>query len=279
MALPLLQLDLRRILTDRIPKGRGRWIPSPVYRGLESLIRQKQLNTLLRDAYPAEGCAFAGRIMQLLDIDLRVSGLESIPPGRYAFASNHPLGGLDGLALLDVLGKKFGPDKVKFPVNDMLLNVTPLSTVFVPINKYGAQGRDAARALNDAFASDAQIAIFPSGLVSRIGDDGRIADLKWHKTFAAKALEYGRDIVPVYIDALNRRRFYVLAHLRRQLGIKVNIEQLDLPAELCASRGMRIEIAFGQPVSISDLRAADATPVQITRHIRTLSDRLGKSSG
>ncbi len=86
--------------------------------------------------------------------------------------------------------------------------------MFLPISKYGSQARSAARAVNEAFAGEMQIVVFPAGLVSRLHDNGEIHDLQWQKSFVAKAIEYKRDIVPVRFIGLNRPRFYKLARLR-----------------------------------------------------------------
>lgn len=271
----LLQLDIEKILKNRVGGKVFSRLPSAVFAPLASLICQKRLNAVLRGAYPLKGEAFAAKALELLGVTVRTSGLDRLPAGgRYLFASNHPLGGLDGLALIVAVASRFGTDSVRFPVNDMLMNVTPLAGVFTPLNKYGAQGRESASALNEAFLSPKQIAMFPAGLVSRILDNGSIADLAWRKTFVVKALESDREIVPVYIDALNRQRFYKTARWRKKLGIGVNLEQVLLPAELCHARGMTIDIRFGTPVSPAEIRAWGLSPTHAATRLRHLQDQL-----
>lgn len=271
---PLLQLDLDAILKARLAPSRRWLLPRPITKALESTICQKELNRLLREAYPARGSEFSRRILDILGINVEVEGLDSLDPSRpYIFASNHPLGGLDGITLIAVLGEKYGDGNVRFLVNDLLMNVEPLSPVFLPINKYGSQGREAAKGINAAYASDARIVIFPAGLVSRKGEEG-IRDLKWHKAFVAKALEYDREIVPVHFKALNRPRFYNIARWRKRLGIKINIEQVLLPAELCHSAGKSFHITFGTPVTPSRMRQSGKTPQQLADEIKALTYTL-----
>ncbi len=260
-----LQINLREILRRRIPHGRGRLVPGFVYSALERLVHQGDLNDILRMAYPRRGAAFSRTVLEHLKLDVAVSGLDAIDPeGRYVFASNHPLGGLDGIALIAILGDYFGDDRLKFLVNDMLMNVEPLADVFLPVNKYGSQGREAASRIKEAFDSpDTQIAVFPAGLVSRLGDDGRVADLKWQKAFAAKAIESGREVVPVRFVALNRPRFYKLARRRKRLGIGVNIEQALLPSELCAMKSAKMRVIFGTPI-----KAGDNSPASLAQTVR-----------
>lgn len=170
-----------------------------------------------------------------------------------------------------MLGRKYGDDNLSVLVNDMLMNVTPLKRVFLPVNKYGAQGRESARLIQEAYESGRQILMFPAGLVSRLHDDGVIRDLKWQKSFVVKALESGRRIVPVRFEGLNSRRFYELARLRKKLGIKVNLEQALLPSELCRSQGKRFKIKFFPPIDVAALRAAGSTPAQIADIVRKAS--------
>lgn len=269
-----MEINLHRILLERMPRKVSRWVPGFAITALERFIRQRELNEILRNGKGLQGSAFAESALEYLDIDVEVSGLDSIPEGRYMFASNHPLGGLDGIALIKILGKKYGDDCVRFLVNDMLMNVEPLSNVFLPINKYGSQGRKAAMAINEAMASHWQVLQFPAGLVSRLHDDGKIADLEWQKAFVAKAIEYERDIVPVRFEGLNRMRFYRLARLRKRLGIKVNIEQAMLPAEVCEARGKRFKVIFGKPVAWQSLRDSGQSPRDLAAHLRTLVYRL-----
>lgn len=270
-----IQIDLHAILRARLKGWKKRMVPGFLISAVERLICQNELNRILRYCWPARGHEFSEKVGECLDVRVEVEGLDSIDPsGRYVFASNHPLGGLDGIAMVGVLGAKFGDGNLRVLVNDLLMNVEPLADVFLPINKFGAQGKVAAAAINEAYASDKQIVMFPAGLVSRLGDDGRIRDLQWQKAFAAKALAFGRDIVPVWFEGLNSPRFYKLARLRKKLGIKVNLEQVMLPSELTKAHGRRFRIRFGTPMPIDDFRRRGLSAPQIAAEVRAASDSL-----
>ncbi len=269
-----LEINLHSILRERMPRKIGRFVPGFLISGLEKVIHQDELNDMLRMAYPSRGSAFSRRILEYLDITVEVKGLDNLPARRLMFASNHPLGGLDGITLIAVLGERYGDNGVRFLVNDMLMNVEPLRDVFLPINKYGSQGRAAALAINEALASDMQILQFPAGLVSRRQPDGSIADLEWQKAFVAKAIEYKRDIVPVKFEGNNTARFYDTARWRKRLGVKFNMEQVLLPGEVCKSRGARFRIIFGEPISWEELKASGKTPREIAAEIRSAVYRL-----
>lgn len=262
----MLKINLKEIV-----KARGMKIPVPVVSLIEKIIHQDELNEILRVADPKEGADFADAVYSHLNLNLEVKGWENVPAeGRFVFASNHPLGGLDGIGLVKVLGRKYGDHNIRVLVNDMLMNVQPLRKVFLPINKFGAQGREATKVIAEAYASNRQIIMFPAGLVSRLHPDGQIRDLDWQKSFVAKAIESHRQIIPIRFGGLNRRRFYRLAKWRQKFGIKFNIEQIFLPAEVCASRGKSFSITFLPPVDPSVLKAQGLSLPQIAAHIRQM---------
>lgn len=269
-----MNIDLHRILRERVGGWKGKLIPGCLISALERMVHQRELNEVLDSVRPAQGTEFARKTYDYFDLTLESRGEENIPgEGRFIFASNHPLGGLDGIGLIKVLGRRYGDDGLRFLVNDMLMNVEPLRPVFLPINKYGSQGRAAAAAIASAYASDVQMLIFPAGLVSRLQPGGAIEDLTWQKSFVQKAVDYRRDIIPVRFEGRNRMRFYRTARWRKRLGLRVNIEQAMLPAELCASRGKKFRVTFGRPIGwqeISARLAAGETPVQIAASIRAL---------
>ena len=260
----MLKIDLKEIV-----KARGMKVPGPVVSLIEKIIHQEELNDILRVSDPKEGADFSDSVYSYLNLTLEVKGWENVPKeGRFVFASNHPLGGLDGIGLVKVLGRKYGDENIRVLVNDMLMNVEPLRKVFLPINKFGAQGREATKAINEAYASGKQIVMFPAGLVSRLHPDGEIRDLDWQKSFVAKAIESGRKIIPIRFEGLNRRRFYRLAKWRQKLGIKFNIEQIFLPAEVCASRGKNFALTFLPPVDPADLKAEGKSLPEIAKQIK-----------
>lgn len=270
-----LQLDLKGILRKRIPSSVMRWIPGVALTGLERLIHQDELNAILRFAHPSEGAAFAKKALEYLGITVEITGKENLTDRRSVFASNHPLGGLDGIALISLLGERYGDDGFRFLVNDMLLNVRPLAKVFLPVNKFGGQGRDAARLVREAYESDRQIAVFPAGLVSR-RQGKEIYDLEWKKTFVSRALETGRDIVPIRFIGENSGRFYSAAYWRKKLHIGFNIEQILLPGELCAARGSTFRIIIGKPVTAEKLRETGKSPAAIAEAFRRIVYTLGE---
>jgi 1-acyl-sn-glycerol-3-phosphate acyltransferase len=239
------KIDVEAVLRSKNP-SLAKAIPSFMINYLKRIIHQDELNEFLRSAEHLRDADFIKAGLDFFKIKYKVFGSENIPPaGRYIFVSNHPLGGLDGLVFMYELSKYFS--EIKFPVNDILMNIENLTGIFIPVNKHGAQGREAIKSLEAAYASDSQILYFPAGLCSR-KKHGVIQDLVWHKSFISKAIQHNRDIVPAFFSGRNSDFFYNLSNLRKFLGIKANIEMFYLPDELFRQRGKEISVVFGKPI-------------------------------
>ena len=241
-----MTIDIKKVLAQKAPKA-ARRIPEFLVNYLIRTVHQAELNEILSRYSDKEGVAFMRELIGYFDLRLELINEERIPTnGRYIFASNHPLGGLDGICLSAIIGERF-LGRIKYPVNDLLLHIPNLRSIFLPINKYGTQGRGNARLLEEAFASDDQIITFPAGFCSR-KIDGKIQDTEWKKSFIQKAVEYQRDVVPIFFDGRNSPFFYNLARIRRALGIKMNYEMIYLPDEMFRSKHKQYRIFFGEPI-------------------------------
>lgn len=239
-------IDLDKVIKNKIPRHYSK-VPAFAVSYLKKKIHQDELNEIITIYADKDGVDFMEAVVGYFNLNLVVKGLDKIDRnGRYIFTSNHPLGGLDGICLSAVVGEKFDK-KIRYPVNDLLLNIPNLKSIFVPINKYGSQSRNAASLMNEAFESENQIITFPAGLCSR-KIKGEIVDLEWKKMFITKAVETKRDVVPVYFDAANSNFFYRFANIRKRSGIKFNVELIFLPDEMFKSKNSTFTITFGEPI-------------------------------
>jgi hypothetical protein len=244
----IFQLNVHDIFRKKAP-GMCKKIPNFVITLLSKLVCQSKLNHQFKLNAGLMGVDFMENTVKNFDIKLHLEGEENLPDFHHKciFASNHPLGGLDGICLSAVLGKKYD-QRIKYLVNDILYFIEPLQEIFVPVNKHGAQAKNAVAILNEAFVSENQIITFPAGLCSR-RTKGVIRDPKWKKMLITKAIESKRDIIPVYFEARNSNFFYNIANIRTWLGLKFNIEMLLLPGEMFKAMHSTFTIYFGKPVS------------------------------
>ncbi len=237
---------IREVIRRKNPKLL-RWMPRFILRYIERIVHEDDINQIMAKIGHLYGLAFVDALIEELGVIVELEGAEHIPPeGGVIFASNHPLGGLDGIAFMHALGK-YRQD-IKFLVNDILLNIKNLEPLFVGVNKHGAQGRKGIGEIEAAYAKDQALLVFPAGLVSR-KRNGRIEDLEWKKSFINKAKKYQRAIAPVYIDGKNSSFFYNFARFREFLGIKNNIEMFYLADEMFAQKNKKVTICVGKPIS------------------------------
>lgn len=241
----MIRIDVEKVLTSKNPALR-KVIPRFLINYLKRVIHQDEINDFLVRNRHLKDAQLVASWLSFLKINYIVSGSENIPSeGRYIFVSNHPLGGLDGVVFIDELSKHF--HNIKFPVNDILTNIENLSGIFIPINKHGNQGKEAARMIDEAYSSDCQILYFPAGLCSR-KRSGVIKDLQWHKSFITKAVFHKRDIIPAYFSGRNSEFFYNLSNFRKMVGIKANIEMVYLADEMFRQKDKEIHLVFAERI-------------------------------
>lgn len=240
-------IDVERVIGSKNPRLL-KWLPGFIIRYLKRILHQNDINAFIRENGHLKGLDFANRIIELFGTRIEVVGLENVPAeGRYLISANHPLGGLDGIALITVLGRL--RKDILFPVNDLLMNVESLRPLFIPVNKHGSNAEN-IMLFDNVFKSDVAILYFPAGLCSRKQKHGVICDLEWKKTFISKARKFDRDIIPAHISGSNTPFFYNLARFRKQLGLKANIEMLYLVDEMYRQKGKTIKITFGKPIPV-----------------------------
>jgi len=238
-------IDVEKVIGRKSP-ALLKALPGFIIRYLKRIIHQDELNYFLEHWGHLTGIPFIEAALKYMNTQVEVRGMENIPEnGRAIIASNHPLGGLDGLALMMTVARK-RPDLI-FPVNDILMNIKNLEPLFIPINKHGSNTEN-IEIINRTFASDRLVCYFPAGLVSR-KKKGVIKDLVWHPTFITKAKRFKRDIIPTHINGRNTNFFYNIANLRKILNIKSNLEMLYLVDEFYKQKNKTITITFGKPIS------------------------------
>lgn len=234
-------IDIQKILAAKNVK-----VGKCVVRFLNRLLHVEEINRVIYGHRDQFGVDFAKAFLEDdLKVTTEVVGAEHIPQeGSPIIAGNHPLGGPDGLALINAVGR-YRRD-IRFPVNDFLMYLPGLRDVFVPVDKVHRNTAN-VESLESAFASQNVLLYFPAGICSR-RQRGVVRDLEWKPTFVKKAVKYHRDIVPVFFDAYNRRRFYTIANLRKRIGIKFNFEMALLPGEMFAQRGKTFRLIVGSPI-------------------------------
>jgi putative hemolysin len=240
-------VNVEELFKTKAPKV-YKFLPRFLIRYISKKIHEDDINHVINSNHDKKGVDFAAGALHTMGVKVKVDGKENIPvTGGYIFAANHPLGGLDGLAVIQAIGEV--RTDIKYFVNELLLALKNLDNVIVPVNINGRNSRKMLEDIENIFKSDIAIPIFPAGLVSRRQPDKSIKDLAWKKSFITKARQYHKDVIPIWVDGKNSDFFYKFAYWRKKLGIKINIEMFFLPDEMFKQENQTITVHFGKPVS------------------------------
>lgn len=268
-----LQFDLRAILREKAPKVH---VPDFLIRYLERIVHVKQMNAFLRKYPDLEGYAFIRRVLdEELCCTASIEGIENIPTdGKpVIFASNHPLGGLDGMIIAQMIHESRKEKReLKVIVNELLMFIKPIAGLWAPVNKTGSLSKEQVLQQQAMWESGTDVMTFPAGACSRlqrINHAWSIQDLEWQKNFIQRAREYQRDIVPIYFEGKNSRFFYALAYIRKLLRIPFNIEMLYLVDEMYGARGKHFRVHVLPPIPYTTFDNSK-TPKQWAQYVKSI---------
>jgi len=250
VSVPEQALDPKALFMAKNPHL-ARRLPTLYWHVLDRLTHRRRINELIVGWRDVPCRAFPAHVLRYLGVSTQVSGVKPPPEqSRPVFVANHPSGGLDGLVLLDCLLKHYRVLRV--PVNDLLCHLPHLVPVCVPIDGFRTR-RDVKSRLDEAFACDAPILLFPAGRTARM-QAGRLREAPWHKLPVVMTQRHARPIVPVHIDCRNSRRFYLIHRLRTVFGIRSNLEMLLLVDELMCPDCSKIHVRFGPAITPQAMR-------------------------
>lgn len=241
-------IDIDKVLQSKMG-DKAKMVPRCLVKWLKKTLHEDEINEFLWDTKDVVGVPWLESCVKYLGMNLKIEGIENFPKddGKcYTFVSNHPLGGIDGVALGALIGKQYNGN-FSYLVRDELMFLPGLAPLCIPINKTGKQSRSFPAMVNAGFASDKHMLMFPAGICSR-KQNGIIKDLEWSKTFINKSVETQRDVVPIYFGGQNSNKFYRIANICKALHIKFNIAMLYLVDEMYKNRNKDFTIKIGKPI-------------------------------
>ncbi len=249
--------------------GPVRRISQPVVSMLRRVACESRINGALASLRHSRGLDFVADALERLRFSYRVAPADraNIPAeGRVLIVANHPLGALDALALLDLVGGL--RRDVRILANDVLARLEPLRELLLPCPVFGDAGRGALRETYRALERDAAVIVFPAGEVSRIRPNG-VRDGRWSEGFVRFARRSGAPVLPVHVAAHNSPTFYGVSMLSKPLATML------LPREMFAAEASRITLAIGAPVEARELARQEPVAVAATmrRHVYRLARR------
>lgn len=268
-----LQLDIRAVLKNKVPKAH---VPEFIIRYLERITHVEQMNAFLRVHTTERDYDFIRLVLdEELGCSASIEGMENIPTDDQPviFVSNHPLGGLDGMIIAQMIHESGARKRpLKVIVNDLLMFMEPIADLWAPVSKVGKLSKEQALEQQRMWESESDVMSFPAGACSRLQRiDGKwqIRDLEWQKNIIQRAKEYKRNIVPIYFEGQNSKFFYTLAYIRKLLHIKLNIEMLYLVDEMYGAHGKHFRVHVLPPIPYSTFDTT-RTPKEWAQYVKSI---------
>ncbi|MFW1676886.1 GNAT family N-acyltransferase [Pontibacter sp. JAM-7] len=238
---------------------------------LRKLVREQEINGFLDQHQDLKGFEFVDKVLEHFNFSYNLSHTDrtNIPSsGRVLIVANHPLGALDGLALLKMVGEI--RRDVKIIANDLLMSLDPLKRLLLPVDNMGKGTRKAdISRIVDTLHNEEAVIVFPAGEVSRAGLTG-IRDGRWNSGFLMFARKSNAPILPVYIGGKNSSLFYGISSLNRQLST------LMLPREMFQQHSHSLPMRVGEAIPFSQIDAIPVSSREKSKLLKRHLYRIGK---
>ncbi len=267
-------LTLERLLMQHSPTVLAR-IPAlarPWFLSLgERLLHLGEVRRFLEEHADARGAELLDDIFDRLDVGYSVALRDRmrIPAeGRLIVVSNHPLGGLDGLAVLRALLEV--RSDVRVVANDLLAEFPAFSETFLPYSIFSRRPqKERLAAIGEALDRGEAVVFFPAAEVARPSWHG-IKERRWRNGAVRFARIHGAPILPVWVKARNSFWFYAVSLFSTPASM------LMLPHELFNKRGRTIGLKVGDPIPAAAFTASALEPRALTRLLQKHALRVGK---
>lgn len=214
-------LNIEQAVQQKFPRFQhtSPWIKKPTLGFLRKITHEQEVNRFLDQHQDLRGFDFIDQVLDYFNFSYSISHRDraNIPAtGRVVIVANHPLGALDGLSLLKLVGEV--RRDVKIVANDMLMNFDALESLFLPVDNLSKSTRKSSVArIVDCLNNDEAVIVFPAGEVSRIRPNG-VRDGKWNSGFLNFAKKTNAPILPIYIGARNSSLFYSASMVYKPLS-------------------------------------------------------------
>jgi putative hemolysin len=239
------------------------FLRTPALGWLKRLLHEAEINDFLT-RHSDSGFEWIARVFERLDFSYTVSARDraNIPAtGRVVIVANHPIGSLDGLALLKLVGEV--RRDVKIVANDLLTQFQPLESLLIPVdNMTGGSAIRSFRQVIRELEAERAVILFPAGEVSRVSPTG-VKDGPWRPGFLNFARKTQSPVLPIQVQARNSLFFYGASMLFKPIGT------LLLSDEMFKHQTRVIHFRIGEPIPPKHLESTDL-------HDRTLVKRLRK---
>ncbi|MCG3689534.1 GNAT family N-acyltransferase [Aliarcobacter butzleri] len=236
-------IDIQKEIEKKFPKIKEKEnvLKKSLLRIAKKIVHEDSINQFLSQNSHLKGFDFVDAVLDYFDFDYTVSSndLQNIPStGKVIIIANHPLGGLDALCLLKLVGQI--RKDVKILANDFLVGFEALHSLMIPLDNFkDRQSKESIKKIYEALKNEEAIIIFPAGEVSRATPKG-VKDPAWNKGFLNFAKNSNSAILPIFLDAKNSKTFYTISLINKTFST------LLLSNEMFNKKSKNINIKIGQ---------------------------------
>ncbi|MFX4217479.1 GNAT family N-acyltransferase [Aliarcobacter butzleri] len=236
-------IDIQKEIEKKFPKIKEKEnvLKKSLLKIAKKIVHEDSINQFLSQNSHLKGFDFVDAVLDYFDFDYTVSSndLQNIPStGKVIIIANHPLGGLDALCLLKLVGQI--RKDVKILANDFLVGFEALHSLMIPLDNFkDRQSKESIKKIYEALKNEEAIIIFPAGEVSRATPKG-IKDPAWNKGFLNFAKNSNSAILPIFLDAKNSKTFYTISLINKTFST------LLLSNEMFNKKSKNINIKIGQ---------------------------------
>ncbi|MDO4695215.1 lysophospholipid acyltransferase family protein [Porphyromonas sp.] len=244
--------DLSNILGPFFKSRMGRVLGKRLLKTLKI----DKINAIHRTYYHLRGGKFTSAALEhpFIQVSYRIHGEEKIEQmkksGAFIAVANHPFGGLDGLMLIDVVGKA-RPD-FKVVANRFLTYIKALEDSFIPVvprqnkssyNHNATENVNSIKMISAHIKEGKPIGIFPAGGIanSKFGQEKGNEQL-WQMSSIRMVRSAEVPVYPIYFEGENSKAYYYLNRISYMLSV------LKIPSELFNKKGKEIGVYIGDPI-------------------------------
>ncbi len=267
-------IDAQSILQETYPDFKLGKDNKLAVKALKKLLHEDDFNAVIRKNQHLRGFAFLDKLLHYFKFNYQIDNdsYNNIPAeGRLLIVANHPIGTLDGLALIKLI-RSVRPD-VRIVANRLLSHMQPLQSIFLPVDVLTDKKnlKDTYKTMLDALEDEQAIIIFPAGEVSRITPKG-VRDGDWQSGFIKLAKKARCPILPIHIKAKNSALFYSMSTLYKPLGTMLLVK------EMFNKQGQEIKFKVGAPIPYAAVEASELSHKQLSQRFRKHVLNLGKKN-
>ncbi|GGI77875.1 GNAT family N-acyltransferase [Shewanella gelidii] len=224
---------VEKVVAENLPRvNQTPWLAKPTKAALKYLLHEQECNQIADSFAHLEGIDFVEQVLAEFNFSYLVPDQEvaNIPvEGRLVIFANHPIGSLDGLALIKLISEV--RSDVKVVANELLMNIPPLHPMLLPVrNMTGGTPKQHLANIHKHLQQEGVVLIFPSGEVSRLRPNG-IRDTEWQSGFLKMAMACDAPLLPIYVDAKNSAAFYGASMIYKPLATLLLVKEMFKQAQ------------------------------------------------